>query len=166
MNRITVAIFNDRSRAEPLQHRLAEHGIRAEIHDELRLEKLWFVSKPGAGVRLEVPANEFEKCEKLLAEWDEKEGALRDAIRCPECKSFRVQFPQFAHRSVIPNVVMGFLASVGRVEKEYYCEDCHYTWPKEGSKPSKLRPHMAPYYLIEGVKQSHAPHPEEKRQAA
>src|SRR5437868_1378860 len=115
MNRIAVATFNDRAKAEPLQHRLAEHGIKAEIHDELRLEKLWFVSKPKTGVRLEVPANQFEQSEKFLVEWDAKEGALRDAIHCPECGSCRIQYPQFAHKSVIPNVIMGFLASVGRV---------------------------------------------------
>ena len=166
MNRITVATFNDRTKAEPLQRRLADNGIKAEIHDELRLEKLWFVSKPTTGARIEVPCDDFEKSEKLLAEWDAKEDALHDAIRCPECKSFRVQYPQFAHKSVIPNVVMGFLASVGRVEKEYYCEDCHFTWPKEGSKPSKLRPHMAPYYFIEGIEQAQTSRPEEKRRAA
>jgi predicted Zn-ribbon and HTH transcriptional regulator len=165
MNRMTVATFNDRSSAEHLQRRMAEHGIKAEIHDELRLEKLWFVSKLTAGVRLEVPCNDFEKCEKLLAEWDSKEGALYAAIRCPECRSFRVQFPQFAHKSVIPNILMGFLASVGRVNKAHYCEDCHYTWPKEGSEPSKLRPHMAPYYFIEGIEQTRSPQPKEKRQA-
>jgi len=166
MNRITVALFNQRSQAEPLKHRLAEHGIKTEIHDELRLEKLWFVSKPTTGVRLEVASNDFEKCENLLAEWDATEDALHDAIRCPECKSFRLQFPQFAHRSVIPNVIMGFLASVGRIEKDYYCEDCHYTWPREGSKPSRLRPHMAPYYFIEGIEQKHPAHAEDKRHAA
>ena len=118
MNRITVATFSDRTRAEPVQHRLTDHGIKAEIHDELRLEKLWFVSKPTTGVRLEVACDDFAKCEQLLAEWDAKEDALHDAIRCPECKSFRVQYPQFAHKSVIPNVIMGLLVSVGRVEKQ------------------------------------------------
>lgn len=149
-----------------MQKRLLESGVQAEIHDELRLEKLWFVSKPHSGARLEVRCNDFEKCEKLLTEWDAKEGAMHDAIRCPECKSFRVQFPQFAHKSVIPNVVMGFLVHVGRVEKGYYCEDCHYTWPRDGSKPPKLRPHMAPHYFIEGIEQTHAPRAEEKRNAA
>ena len=165
MNRITIATFQDRSKAEPLQRRLTDNGIKAEIHDELRLEKLWFVSKPTTGARLEVPCNDFEKSEKLVAEWDAREDALHDAIRCPECKSFRVQYPQFAHKSVMPNVVMGFLASVGRVEKEYYCEDCHYTWPKEGSKLPKARPHSAPYYFIDGVPQKQPPASEPRKVA-
>ena len=45
-------------------------------------------------------------------------------------------YPQFAHRSLIPNLMMGFLARIGLIEKEYYCENCHYTWPKDGTKRS------------------------------
>lgn len=155
MTRIPVALFNDRARAEPVQKRLAESGIQAEIHDELRLEKLWFVSKPAAGVRIEVPANQFEETEQLLLKWD-TEGALRGAIRCPECKSLRVDYPQFTRKSMLTNLAMGLAAEAGLVEKEYYCEDCHYTWPKEGTKSPRDRPHMAPYYFIEGIEQTQA----------
>ena len=154
MTRIPVALFNDRARAEPVQKRLTESGIQAEIHDELRLEKLWFVSKPSAGVRIEVPANQFERTEQLLFDWDMAEGALREAIRCPECKSLRVDYPQFTRKSMLTNLAMGLAAQAHLVEKEYYCKDCHYTWPKEGTKPRRDRPNMAPYYFIEGVEQT------------
>jgi hypothetical protein len=157
MNRIPVALFNHRGPAEPLQRRLRDQGIPAEIHDETTLEKFWFVSSPGAGVRLEVPAHQFERAYNLLLEWDAAEGALREAIRCPECRSLRVNYPQYTRRSFIPNLVMGTLAAIGRVEKEYYCDDCHYTWPKEGTTPSRLRPHMAPNYFIEGIEQTSRP---------
>src|SRR4051812_2299857 len=120
MNRIAVAIFPNRAAAEPLQHRLVESGVQAEVHDELRLEKLWFVSKPQAGARLEVPAPQYERAHQLLLSWDAAEGALRRAIRCPECKSLRVDYPQFTRKSLLPNVVMGLSAAVGLVEKEYY----------------------------------------------
>ncbi len=154
MSRIPVALFSNRAKAEPLQRRLVESGVAAEIHDELRLEKLWFVSKPACGVRLEVPADQFERAYQLLVDWDSAEGALRDAIRCPECKSLRVDYPQFTRKFLIPNLAMGLMAALHAVQKEYYCEDCHFTWPKEGTKPSALRPHMAPYYFIDGVEQT------------
>ena len=154
MNRTPIALFNDRAKAEPIQHRLAEAGITAEIHDELRLEKLWFVGKSGCGMRLEVPANQFERAEQMLIDWDAAEGALRDAIHCPECGSLRVDYPQFTRKSLLTNLAMGVAANVGLMEKEYYCEDCHFTWPKEGSKPRRNRSNMAPYYFIEGVEQT------------
>src|SRR2546430_192825 len=154
MNRVVVAIFTDRAKAEPVQKRLAESGIQAEIHDELRLEKLWFVSRPAAGVRLEVPVSQFQRAAELLLGWDAAERALREAIRCPECKSLRVDYPQFTRKSFIPNLMMGLASQVGLVEREFYCEDCHFTWPKEGTRPRLNREHMAPYYFIDGVEQS------------
>jgi len=45
MNRIPIALFANRSEAEPIQQRLARAGVDAEIQDELMLQKLWFVSK-------------------------------------------------------------------------------------------------------------------------
>ena len=163
MNRTPVALFGTRAKAEPIQKRLVDNGIQAQIHDELRLEKLWFVSKPKAVVRLEVPAGQFDRAYHMLLAWDASEGALRDAIRCAECKSFRVDYPLVSRKSVLPNLVVGFLAAVGHVENEYYCQDCHFTWPKEGTKPSLLRPHMAPYFFIEGIEQTTLPKTSETR---
>ncbi len=151
MNRLPVALFGRRNAAEPVCARFREKGIPAEIHDELRLEKLWFVPKGSAGARLEVPAEEFERAEQMLHDWDATEGGVEGAIRCPECHSLRVDYPQFTRKSLMTNLALGLASSVGMVEKEFYCEDCHFTWPKEGTAPRRDRPHMAPYYFIEGV---------------
>jgi len=145
-----VALFSRRTSAEQLCSRLRERGIPAEVHEELRLEKLWFVPKGAAGARLEVPAAQFELAERMLLDWDAAD-AFRDAIRCPECGSFLVDYPQFTRKSVMTNLALGLVSSVGMVEKEFYCQDCHYTWPKEGGRPHRVRPHMAPHYFIEGI---------------
>jgi predicted Zn-ribbon and HTH transcriptional regulator len=152
-----VARFSNRAKAEPIRERLAQAGIPAEIHDELRMEKLWFVSKQEAGARVEVPADQFERAEQLLLDWDAAEGALREAIRCPECRSLRVEYPQFARNSIITNLGMGLAAEMGLVERYFYCEDCHFTWPKEGTQPRRQRQHTAPYYFIEGVEETARP---------
>jgi hypothetical protein len=151
---MSVALFNDRARAEAIRQRLAQAGIPAELHDELRHEKLWAACKGDCGVRLEVPAEQFERAENLLVEWDTKDGALRDAIHCPECGSLRVEYPQYTRKSLLTNLAMGVAANVGLVEKDYYCEECHFTWPKEGTKLRRDRSNMAPYYFIEGVEQT------------
>src|SRR5258707_605521 len=104
MTRMSVALFNDHARAEPIRQRLAQAGIPAEIHDELRHEKLWMACKADCGVRLEVPADQFERAEDMLVEWDTKEGALRDAIHCPECGSLRVEYPQYTRKSLLTNL--------------------------------------------------------------
>jgi hypothetical protein len=148
MNWISVALFNHYTEAEPIQKRLVRAGIDAAIHEEALLQKLWFVSKAAAGVHLEVPADQFEQAERLMLAW-EVAGELANAIRCPECKSLLVDYPQFARHSVLTNMAAGVAAELGLVEKDYYCEQCHYTWPKEHA--TKKRQHMAPYYFIEDV---------------
>jgi len=161
MERLAIALFPDRTKAEPVCKRLADAGLTPEIHKhELLLEKLWFVRKTHP-VRIEVPSDQFERAEELITEWN-AQGAMCEAIHCPECGSLRIQYPQFAHKAVIPNIIVGVMATFG-AEKDFYCEDCHYTWPKEGSKISPSRPNGAPYYFIEGVPQREAP---EHRKAA
>jgi predicted Zn-ribbon and HTH transcriptional regulator len=157
MNTIRVALFSSRTQAEPIQQRLAEAGIAAEIHEELGLQRFWFVSKRSAGARLEVAAKQLEQAKKLLSSWNITEGGLDHAIRCPQCKSLCVDYPQFAHNSVLTNMAAGLVAELGLVEKDYYCEQCHYTWPKEQTSPERKRLHMAPYYFIEGVENRVSP---------
>jgi hypothetical protein len=159
MNWMQLALFVSRSHAEPCQRRLREIGIPAAIHDHVVLARCWFASRSACGVRLEVPADRFERAYAKLVECDDAEAGLSGAIRCPECCSLRVSFPQHTRRSLIPNLVIGALAAIGRVEKEFYCDDCHYTWPRQGRRPSVARPHSAPNYFIEGIPQNLAGQP-------
>ncbi len=168
MNSLPVALFRNRGEAEPIEQRLRRAGFNAQIVECPPLSRLWFVRQPSAGTRVEVPAAEFERAEQTLLDWDAAEGALAQAIRCPECRSLRVEYPQYARHSLLTNLGMGLLAELGAIERDYYCEDCHFTWPKEGTRRPRNRPHSAPYYFIEGVEQTHtqAPGPIEERKAA
>ncbi len=152
MGTVTVATFNQRSQAEPVKKRLVETGIPAEIDHESTLEWLWFAATPVVKVRIKVPTADFEATIRLLRRWDAEEGILREAIRCPECRSSRVEYPQFTRKFFLPNLI-GILAAMGVVQREFYCEECHFTWPKEGTKPSRVPPHGAPYYFLEGIAQ-------------
>lgn len=141
--------------AEPLQQRLVQAGIAAEIHDIHWQQRLWLLPKKIAGTYyLEVPRAQFERAEQLLLAWHASEDALREAIRCPECKSLRVDYPQVAHHSLLTNLAIGLSAEVGLVERDYYCNQCHFTWPKKGTGGGRVRRHMAPHYFIEGIDES------------
>ena len=154
-----VASFTRREMAEPWMNRLGENGIPAAIHDEPALGLAWFSSRAEGGVRLEVPEQMFERAYDLMTSWDASGEPMPGLIRCPDCGSLRAYYPQHTRRSLIPNLVIGTIATIGRVEKEYYCEDCHFTWPREGTKAPVARPHSAPYYFIDGVKQSPSAQP-------
>ena len=154
MNNMPVALFGDRAKAEPVRQRLAQAGFNAQINEHPPMATLWSVPRPTGGVRVEVQCDQFERAEQALLDWDAAEGALSQAIRCPECGSLRVEYPQYARHSLLTNLAMGFLATLHLVERNYYCEDCHYTWPREGTRPRRNRLHLAPHYFIEGVEQT------------
>ncbi|HZR21869.1 MAG TPA: hypothetical protein VFE51_31595 [Verrucomicrobiae bacterium] len=149
-----VALFSNPAKAQPVRDRLAQAGFAATINEGPPLSKLWFVSDRAAGIRVEVPADQYNRAEQFLLDWDGAEGALGSAIRCPECGSLRVDYPQYARHSLLTNLAMGLLAQLRVIEKDFYCEDCHFTWPKQGLKPRRTNPHSAPFYFIEGVEQT------------
>lgn len=149
MDTIRIALFDRREHAEPVREGLVRAGFQAKIHEESRLVLAWFVSKSAAGIRLEVPAEQVAEATKFLLDWDAREGVLRYAVRCPECKSLRIDYPQFTQRSFLPNLTLGLASEISLIDKEYYCEDCHCMWTKPGRKPGRVRPHMAPNYFLE-----------------
>jgi transposase-like protein len=65
-----------------------------------------------------------------MDEWDKREQVLREAIRCPECNSPRVEYPQYTRKFITP-LLIELLISLGIGEKTYYCTDCQYTWRKK-----------------------------------
>ena len=149
MNMVTVATFNEPSKAEPLKEKLETIGIHAEIFDESKYELSWFVTKPLAGIRLKVHKKEFETARQRIREWDRAEGVLRDAVRCPQCGDSRIEYPQFTRKFLMPNLV-GLASLLHIIDKEFYCQDCEYTWPKD-VKPPWPKKHGSPDYFIEGV---------------
>jgi hypothetical protein len=149
MNHVRIALFNEREAAELIRQRLEQAGIPGEIHAAPGLAILWFVSGKAIGARLEVPARLERLACKLLVDWDSAENGLRAVLRCPECGSFRVDYPQVTRKSLITNLALGLFAALGLLEKDYYCEDCHCMWAKQRTNPRAARAHMAPDYFLE-----------------
>jgi len=128
---ITVATFNDRAPAEKIAQRLRDAGFSADIYDESHEQK-WklFNMHPRAHMRVRVHSHEADAAHVLLKEWHATEGALAEAVHCPECGSSRIEFPQFSRRTIM-GALPAALAATGVIAKEYYCEDCHFTWPEK-----------------------------------
>src|SRR5690348_10875306 len=110
MTRMRVALFENPAQAQPVRQRLVAAGIRAELHQESGMAKLWFVPRRRIGIRLEVPAKDAERARQLLAQWDAELGWMPSAIHCPECRSMRIAFPQFTEKSLLTNLAMGLMA--------------------------------------------------------
>ena len=130
MKTVPLATFNELSPARSLQGRLEEAGIPATIHDESKLERFWFMSEPLAAFHVEIQQPDFLRARQLMNEWDQAGDSLKALVHCPECGSSRVEFPQITRKFLMPVVQTLFMA-LHVIPREYYCEDCHFTWPKE-----------------------------------
>ena len=150
MSWTSVALFSERTKAEQIEQRLREAGFTTCISPEPPLARLWFVSKRATHF-LGVPAEQLARAEQFLLELDRSENALSGSIRCPECRSLRIDYPQYARNSLLTNLALGTAAELGVVEKTFYCQDCHFMWPREGARPQRHPAHGAPYYFIEGI---------------
>jgi len=128
MNTVPVATFNDPEPAQKLHERLRQAGIPASIHDESKIERFWFMEPALAAVHVEVPQPQYLKARLMIDDWDQADGALRSAVRCPECASSRVEFPQLTRKFVTPTLARIFMA-LRVLGPEFYCMDCHFTWP-------------------------------------
>jgi len=125
---ITVATFNDADPAEALKDRLIEAGLEAEMIDESGAQAIFFVGKePRAHMRVRVHKKDFETAKKVIAGW-EAEGVMSEAVRCPQCGSSRVEYPQFSRRTA-GSIFFALLSAAHLIPREYYCEDCQFTWP-------------------------------------
>ena len=128
MNNVPLATFNESEAARPLHERLQKAGIPAFIHDESRLQRFWFMSVPLAAIHVQVPQSRYLEARQRVEEWDHTDGILREAVRCPDCYSSRVEFPQLTRKFVTPGLgTLLFLLRI--IPREFYCFDCHHTWP-------------------------------------
>jgi hypothetical protein len=125
-----LATFNELEPARRLGERLLQAGIHAVIRDESRRERTWFMSRPLAAFHVEVRQSAYLQARGLIEEWDQADGALKEAVRCPECNSSHVEFPQFPRKFFLPRLG-ALLLVLGIVPRKFYCFDCHSTWPTE-----------------------------------
>src|SRR5215210_6326556 len=107
---ITVATFNDRKPAEALEERIESAGIHVEIFDESSLQSSLFLAKePLAHIRIRVDKEELARTEKLLQELiASNDPVMAEAVRCPDCGSSRIEYPQFTRKFWLPSAVSFF----------------------------------------------------------
>lgn len=139
---ITVATFHSMDKAEPLTARLNQAGIKAETDDESNLQRFLFFSSPRAAFKVRVHQGDFKPATDLLHQWDLQEGIMRQAVRCPECASSRVQYPQYTRKFFTPALVAMVRALVG-AQRKYYCQACQKTWTEVVPVAKPLTRHHA-----------------------
>ncbi|HET6409048.1 MAG TPA: hypothetical protein VFG14_14265 [Chthoniobacteraceae bacterium] len=135
---LTVATFNEREPAETLALRLRDAGISADVFDESDAQRFLLMNlEPKAHMRVRVDKDVGERAIEKLREWDRTENIMQAAVRCPQCGSSRIEYPQFSRRTLM-SAFPAAAAAAGLIEREYYCEACAFTWPAEEKVQPKL----------------------------
>lgn len=132
---MTIVSFDALAPAEALSARLREAGYHAEIRDDSGEQK-WklFNMTPRAHIQIILPEEEADRAIEQTYEWDKTDHVLAKAVRCPECASTRIEYPQFSRRTIM-GAWPAALAAAGVIEKDFYCNACQFTWPSEPPEP-------------------------------
>jgi Zn finger protein HypA/HybF involved in hydrogenase expression len=125
---VTIATYNEQAKAKHLRERLEEAGVQADIVGEGAIQRVAFMSKPQANVKVKVEEKEFEKAQKLMREWEAADPEIGSAMRCPQCGSAEIEFPQLTRKFLTP-ALASVLFALKIFPKEFYCQSCHHTWP-------------------------------------
>lgn len=128
---VTIATFDDPAKAKHLKRRLQDAGLKADLHNQGRLQSVVTMSEPHASAKVMVVEEDFEAANKLMTEWEATDPEIGAAIRCPQCKSPRIQYPQLTRKFMTPWLA-SIMFALKIFPKEFYCEDCHFTWGKDG----------------------------------
>jgi hypothetical protein len=128
---VTIATFDDAAKAKHLKERLQQSSVRADVLSEGRMQAAASRADQHANVRVQVEEADFAKAQNLMVEWEKSDPDIGAAIRCPQCTSPRIHYPQLARKFPFTTGLFGILLALKIIPKEYYCEDCHNTWSKE-----------------------------------
>ena len=127
---VTIATFNEQSKAKHLRDRLGQAGISAEIIGDSHLQRVAFMAKPQANVKVRVEEDDFAKAHQLMRDWEASDPDVGAALRCPQCDSSNIEYPQMTRKFLTP-AIASVLFAMKIFPKGFYCHNCHFTWTNE-----------------------------------
>jgi hypothetical protein len=138
---ISIASYDQLPPAEALVHALSERGLNPGLHNETADQAMrFFAAKAHAQFRVMVPIEQVDRALEEFAKMTPlppertHECPVTQVIRCPDCGSTRVEFPQFSRKTIV-GALPALAASVGLVEQDFFCQVCNYTWKPTTEEP-------------------------------
>jgi transposase-like protein len=127
---VTIATYNDPAKAKHLKRRFQEGGVKVDVNNEANLQSFAFMSRPQANVKVKVDEKDFERAQQLMVEWEASDSDVGSAIRCPQCNSPRIEYPQLTRKVLTPGIA-SVLFAMKIFPKQFYCQNCQFTWSNE-----------------------------------
>jgi|SRR5437763_612661 len=132
---VTIATFDQPAKARHLKDRFQQSGVRADVLTEGQMQQVAALAKPQANSKVLVEEGDFEKAQNLLVEWEASDPEIGSAIRCPQCRSPRIDYPQLARKFPFVPGMAAILLVLKIIPKEFYCQDCQFSWSNDQDQP-------------------------------
>jgi DNA-directed RNA polymerase subunit RPC12/RpoP len=133
MNSTLIAAFEEKQPAEDLTGYLLKHNIPAATVDLT-------VSTPGnalpadfAKYQVRVSGEDAAAAVEATSHTDEGLRLVKPAIRCPDCGSLRVRYPEMPRNFVAP-FFFRLLVKLKLIEGNYACLTCKREWSPSSSR--------------------------------
>ena len=137
---ISIAAFDDEQSAKALAVRMSKEGVEAISSDDSAEQLLMFWNPhPRGEHHVLVPGQQLEAALQWLSRLDANDPVLLSAIRCPDCRSTQVEYPQFSRKTIVGSLpAIG--AALGIIERQFYCTACHFTWGPDDAPEKAAQP--------------------------
>jgi hypothetical protein len=83
--------------------------LKADLHNEANLQTYAFMSKPKANAQVMVEEEDFARAQELMVQWEAADPDIA-ALRCPQCNSPRIQYPQLTRKFLTTGMAAILLA--------------------------------------------------------
>ena len=121
-----VAVFEDLTDGQGLETFLQTRGLEARTYDDKLVRVFLFLRPPRVTYRVQVRRSALHHADELVAGLALEK--VRRAIRCPDCHSLHIVYPQMTRKFILPTILLHLCVIFRIVEHECYCEQCHYDW--------------------------------------
>jgi hypothetical protein len=134
-NYMPIATFDDFNDASNLAVELRETGFEAELRDEGSEQRMMFLkAHPRAQFKVVVPRAFCEAAQEHLDRLiTSSDPLVQSVIRCPECGSTRVEYPQFSRNTLLGSIGPAVASLTGMLPQMFFCQACQHTWDPNDS---------------------------------
>jgi predicted Zn-ribbon and HTH transcriptional regulator len=136
---VTIATFDKPSDAAAFRQFLAVEDIPSIAEDERLIQRLLLLSSPKAGIHIKVSPAMVMRAEACLAKW---ETPSRKAVRCPRCKSSRVEYPQLPRNFILSSLFEHLAMLLGFEKRSYRCKHCETLWRRSSRNSASKDEHL------------------------
>ena len=120
-------------KAKRLKEKFQRPGVKADLHNEADLQTYAFMSKPQANAKVMVEEEDFERAQ---ASWWNGRRPIPTSAHSVARNAIHpgIEYPQLTRKFLTP-ALAGILFALKVFPKEFYCQDCHFTWTNEPEHP-------------------------------